>query len=663
MALSVSEIPPIEPIDCPPLSFNHDPAFSDLNISDYALHKSASATDSQLRDPEDDEYNPSLTKAADAVAMSYPLEFLAIGMDSNPHEQEAHEYAHTCDPAACDSVHLQAVRSRPCGHTRLPPSELVVCVALTDLELLLKPPRHSGRGYQHTVLDTWAWERLDEVHVLLNHYTLAASPTQGQWTEAAQLTVQGRGKGGRSHIDLLCSCARAFIHDRTNIPFNPFGKWNHSQLKDCKELRDEIETHLASIGRYIHAVHLYEYLKHPDVQQRYSMTGGISLATAKRWLFDDLDFRWSPTGYLSMYEDGHERPDVVAYRRIFVHDFFQTIEPYMRIYDNDGNLVPRDLGGAPYTSVWLYDQLTFYGYDRHRGQWVRKNTNMGHTLDPKGDGPSLMVANFVSANYGWLQSPDGAETACVFFEAGANRMGYYNNDHVLSQTHRAIDILYKHYPQDRHIFFFDNATTHHKRADDALSARHMPKYPSSNFFINKIVRDPITNKRIGMTKGRMSNGILPTGGVQELYFPDGHPEYPGFFKGMAELLRERGYKDTDSIRAQCPRFECDPTMVNCCCRRILYMQPDFVRVKSLLKEECAARGVPVYFIPKFHPEVTFIEQCWGAAKRTFREKPITSKESKLTEFVTEALDSVNILQMRRYVVFFLQSRAQAHLLL
>jgi len=51
-----------------------------------------------------------------------------------------------------------------------------------------------------------------------------------------------------------------------------------------------------------------------------------------------------------------------------------------------------------------------------------------------------MVAHFVSADYGWLQSPDGKETACVHFKAGKNREGYFTNENILKQTQTAMDL-------------------------------------------------------------------------------------------------------------------------------------------------------------------------------------------------------------------------------
>ena len=44
---------------------------------------------------------------------------------------------------------------------------------------------------------------------------------------------------------------------------------------------------------------------------------------------------------------------------------------------------------------------------------------------------------------------------------------------------------------------------------------------------------------------------------------------------------------------------------------LYYSQPDFQGVTSLLEEHCRKRGFEVLFLPKFHPEPNFIEQCWG----------------------------------------------------
>ena len=88
-----------------------------------------------------------------------------------------------------------------------------------------------------------------------------------------------------------------------------------------------------------------------------------------------------------------------------------------------------------------------------------------------------MVADFISADYGWLHSPDGSQQAWVLFKAGKAREGYFTNNDILQQATHAMDILQEHYLSENHVFVFDNATTHLKWADNAFSACKMPKHP------------------------------------------------------------------------------------------------------------------------------------------------------------------------------------------
>lgn len=44
-----------------------------------------------------------------------------------------------------------------------------------------------------------------------------------------------------------------------------------------------------------------------------------------------------------------------------------------------------------------------------------------------------------------------------------------------------MEIIKKHYPDEDHVFIFDNVTTHIKHADGLLSALKMPKGPSESF--------------------------------------------------------------------------------------------------------------------------------------------------------------------------------------
>ena len=66
--------------------------------------------------------------------------------------------------------------------------------------------------------------------------------------------------------------------------------------------------------------------------------------------------------------------------------------------------------------------------------------------------------------------------ARITFKPGLNRDGYFDSKKLIDQVETAIDIFEgktKGFAQG--LFIFDNAPSHQKRADNALSARKMPK--------------------------------------------------------------------------------------------------------------------------------------------------------------------------------------------
>jgi transposase len=84
-------------------------------------------------------------------------------------------------------------------------------------------------------------------------------------------------------------------------------------------------------------------------------------------------------------------------------------------------------------------------------------------------------------------------------------------------------------------------------------------------------------------------------------------------------------------------------------KRCTHDQPDFANVKSLLEEACEKRGFQVLFLPKFHCELNFLEQCWSYVKRIYREYPPSTKEEALEKNALSALEAVLLVVMRRSV--------------
>ena len=251
------------------------------------------------------------------------------------------------------------------------------------------------------------------------------------------------------------------------------GTWNTCLLDEKPELKAELNTHHLSIGKYVRANDIVEFTESPDVQLRYELEKGIGLSTAQLWMHR-LDYRCTkdPRG---QFVDGHERKDVVDYRTTIFLPTIERLHPRLRLWSKEGeelpvpDYIPRPMERR--VVLWYHDESTFYAHDRRLMRWVKKGpTPVPHA---KGEGASLMVADFVSADYGWLSSPDGNESARVLFKAGKNREGCFTSEEILAQATTAMDILQRHFPHDNHILVYDNAPTHLKRAADALSARHM----------------------------------------------------------------------------------------------------------------------------------------------------------------------------------------------
>ena len=56
--------------------------------------------------------------------------------------------------------------------------------------------------------------------------------------------------------------------------------------------------------------------------------------------------------------------------------------------------------------VWFHDESVFYAHDCQKKGWYHKDASAKPYA--KGEGMSLMVADFVSADFGWLTLPDGS---------------------------------------------------------------------------------------------------------------------------------------------------------------------------------------------------------------------------------------------------------------
>jgi len=123
----------------------------------------------------------------------------------------------------------------------------------------------------------------------------------------------------------------------------------------------------------------------------------------------------------------------------------------------------------------------------------------------------------------------------------------------------------------------------------------------------------------------MQDTVLADGSIQSFYYPEDHPTMPGWFKGMQAILEEHGLfrynNNGKALNGECKGFKCPEGVTDYCCRRILFNQPDFTNMKSHLEEVINSHSHLCDFYPKFHCELNYIEQYWGAVKLLYRYGP------------------------------------------
>ncbi|KAF8585443.1 hypothetical protein K439DRAFT_1343453 [Ramaria rubella] len=470
----------------------------------------------------------------------------------------------------------------------------------------------------------------------LNFYL--AADLSFSWREASVLAARAAGRAA-SFVCNIRHWLLAYLRIG-RFPLHRYGRFHWSVLED-EDIRQIIQLRLMEKSKegYIRSQDIVDIINEPEMQEK---LGGrctsIMQRTAQRWL-KRLDWCYGRK-HNGMYVDGHERPDVVKYRTEFIQRW-NEYSKWMVTYDNDGNVaqLPKGFpiqGGRFRLILVTHDESTFYANDRRKTKWIHSSKKA--VPEWKGEGASLMVSDFLTLEWGRLKDAEELligltySEAQIVFKAGKNQDGYFTADDLQKQVETAIDIFeIKTNHTATGLFVFDNAPSHQKRAPDALSARKMPKGPKADW----------THHKDGP---RMRYASFADGTPQCLYFPVEHPML-GWFKGMEVIIKERGQWPDNGLNVQCPGFKCEPDSRDCCCRRLLFMAPDFVAQKSYLEEYITSRGHICDFYPKFHCELNFIEQYWGAAKYHYCSTSKTNDIKTMEENMLACLDKVSHLQI------------------
>ncbi|KAF8804558.1 hypothetical protein BYT27DRAFT_7259039 [Phlegmacium glaucopus] len=246
-----------------------------------------------------------------------------------------------------------------------------------------------------------------------------------------------------------------------------------------------------------------------------------------------------------------------------------------------------------------------------------------------------MASEFLMVEWGWLTDSD--KEAQIIFKAGKNQDGWFSGEDLLKQVDKAIDIF-----EGRTngfatgLFLFDNAPSHQKCAPDALSAQKMPKNPHPTWTHHKEGPKMCTT-RFGEDQK-----------IQDLYFNHNHPTMPGWFKGMEVIIQQHGLRPEKGMNAQCDGFKCVAGKTDCCCCRLLFTQPNFMAQKSHLEELITSHSHICDFYLKYHCELNFIEQYWGAAKLRYCNSPKTTDINEMEANMKACLNNVPLVQIQRY---------------
>jgi hypothetical protein len=253
--------------------------------------------------------------------------------------------------------------------------------------------------------------RLSAMTTFLRFY--AASGLGMGWIEASELAATGAGKGPYL-AKRLCQWVSKFIETRELPQLRPTNV-RRAMISD-EDLASDIRLHLQSIGKFVKAADIVEYMGREEVKVKFGLTKTISERTACRW-FHAMSFRFGAEKK-GMYVDGHKREDVVKYRQDEFLPMMAKFERRMTLRDRDGKITQEpqiDFPEVRRIELYTHDESTFYANDQRKTRrWI--GPTEGPTLVHKGDGISIMVSDFVSPTTGYLRSRDGyalcSESSC-----------------------------------------------------------------------------------------------------------------------------------------------------------------------------------------------------------------------------------------------------------
>jgi hypothetical protein len=323
--------------------------------------------------------------------------------------------------------------------------------------------------------------------------------------------------------------------------------------------------------------------------------------------------------------------------------------------------VPKDFPpNIPRRVLIAYDQSTFNANDSPHQQWTFHHSFPVH---PKDRGPGIMTSDMVTP-IGRLREPletpvgcpqlpehisqavpsiNDSEPAIPPAASGFSRPSenyaaeyleygkgtWWTSENVVAHFRDvALPMFERAFPGCQAVCLLDNAPSHHAMASDALIASRMQLSPGGDvkpmrdgFYIKlELIDDnwqppqpPAPNSFIYQAG---SDRYYCRQVKQQMQQADGRTA-----RGLRAVLMERGLWPAGGLKRQCdPQYrvselkKCIARGKFCCAAATMALQADFLAQKSMLEEAIERRGHIAVFLPKFHPEFSWIEPCWARAK-------------------------------------------------
>ena len=345
----------------------------------------------------------------------------------------------------------------------------------------------------------------------------------------------------------------------------------------------------------------------------------ITVRTATRWLHK-LGFQ--PMSHKKgAYVDGHEREDVVTYRKHYLKELDELRKSHLPPppCSDEHDTTPHDATELRKSLILIFHDESIF--NTNEGQTWIWGTGDRPYIQPKTKGAGIMVSDFITQHHGFLRltdqqhaiitswKPNFPKSARVLLEYGGDKEGYWSAEKFMANVKDAADIADFLYPTELHtiVWLFDQSSCHRAFSDTALNVRRM-------------------NVRPGGAQPCMRDTVW-AGRVQKLVDDMGIP------RGMRKVLEERVI-NTGRMNAA------DMWVV-------LSNHEDFRTEKTIVKHFLTDRGHLLYFIPKFHCELNPIERVWGQAKVYIR-KYTNFTIQRLREIINPGLDSVSTDVIRKY---------------